>query len=480
MHRFIEAKDFIQVLIEIGSGHHYDSEFDRNVVMQIVHEKDFYILASELKSDELATLIKGLCKFEGFPDMQFGSTTRIPKLLDLTRKSHNIAYTELVDWLFANRTNPYIPYGGDIPLNVKSEAEYREYEVKRTVHRNKMEELSQRKHIEAEAQHKKIRERHEDIHEQKQKIYQEIRGRFLNMSDKELIDAFNREVDNNGLTSTRAIYLSALHEEFERRHYNYSVIGNDKRLSFKKRIRIKDKNIYIEKWHDRAMEWLKQNWKWEISLVLILGTLFFVREWDGGRSNNTAQISDIISSSPTITIDSKDGVSHSFVDFMPSDISNDPQSPLVVQSYSGYSLKFKKGDMEVPNAEDAWRYLEVLKNNISVLRIDSKEVEPWGYKFVESHRYDFDGNSYFVIKDWCGGATCGGELIPLVMGKDGLKHGNSVHWPIYDDSMGYSIANGELYIYFYNEQGVQSGEPIIFRFDKTSGNLDEQKVSGVP
>jgi len=50
---------------------------------------------------------------------------------------------------------------------------------------------------------------------------------FKKKSDKELIDLFNREVGNPGWVSARADYLSAMNEEFDNRHYDYSIIKSD-------------------------------------------------------------------------------------------------------------------------------------------------------------------------------------------------------------------------------------------------------------
>ncbi|PIR68192.1 hypothetical protein COU49_02500 [Candidatus Nomurabacteria bacterium CG10_big_fil_rev_8_21_14_0_10_35_16] len=49
------------------------------------------------------------------------------------------------------------------------------------------------------------------------KNYMEYKERFEGMTDGQLMDAFNREVGNSGWTSSRASYLVALHEEFEKR-----------------------------------------------------------------------------------------------------------------------------------------------------------------------------------------------------------------------------------------------------------------------
>ena len=65
------------------------------------------------------------------------------------------------------------------------------------------------------------------------------------MDDKQLIDSFNREVGNPGWTSSRASYLSALHQEFNDRGYDYSDIGNAGSLNFKNKIELLNKKIKI-------------------------------------------------------------------------------------------------------------------------------------------------------------------------------------------------------------------------------------------
>lgn len=79
-----------------------------------------------------------------------------------------------------------------------------------------------------------------------QKTHQEFQERFNAMSDDELIDAFNREVGNPGWTSSRVTYLSLLHEEFKKRHFDYSVIGSVGGLSLNKKVKLIDKEIVFD------------------------------------------------------------------------------------------------------------------------------------------------------------------------------------------------------------------------------------------
>ena len=65
------------------------------------------------------------------------------------------------------------------------------------------------------------------------------------MDDQQLVDSFNCEVGNPGWTSSRANYLSALHQEFNDRGYDYSDIGDSGSLSIKNRIGLLDNKIKI-------------------------------------------------------------------------------------------------------------------------------------------------------------------------------------------------------------------------------------------
>ncbi|MDX1687030.1 MAG: hypothetical protein R3248_03520 [Candidatus Promineifilaceae bacterium] len=64
-------------------------------------------------------------------------------------------------------------------------------------------------------------------------------GRFAyleDLSDEELVEAFNKEVGKPGWTNSRAKYFYKLREEFERRNIDYSAIGDETRLSLNARV----------------------------------------------------------------------------------------------------------------------------------------------------------------------------------------------------------------------------------------------------
>lgn len=69
---------------------------------------------------------------------------------------------------------------------------------------------------------------------------------FTNFTDTELIERFNKEVWNTWWTSSRAEFLSLLHEEFNKRWFDYSVIWDEKSLSFKNKIKLLNNKIVLE------------------------------------------------------------------------------------------------------------------------------------------------------------------------------------------------------------------------------------------
>ena len=70
--------------------------------------------------------------------------------------------------------------------------------------------------------------------------YQKQLGYYSNV---ELIDRFNEEVNNGGSGSARYSFLAALHQEFIRREFDYSEIGDADSLSFKQKVTLESNAI---------------------------------------------------------------------------------------------------------------------------------------------------------------------------------------------------------------------------------------------
>jgi len=124
---------------------------------------------------DLENLMKGLAFIENTEEGygSFGSTTVMGKLLELLKKK-NIEDKQkrvetLVNWMLNNRNNPYIPFGHNVPIQIKSIKEYALYEHQRCKHREKMEvekqersELAKKNKMKIVAEHKEKQEKHSD------------------------------------------------------------------------------------------------------------------------------------------------------------------------------------------------------------------------------------------------------------------------------------------------------------------------------
>lgn len=68
--------------------------------------------------------------------LRLGSTSHVWKFMKRLDLYND---TELMDWIFANRNDPYIPFGSFRPsLEVRSYSQYLEYDKKHQEHRGKM------------------------------------------------------------------------------------------------------------------------------------------------------------------------------------------------------------------------------------------------------------------------------------------------------------------------------------------------------
>jgi hypothetical protein len=78
-----------------------------------------------------------------------------------------------------------------------------------------------------------------------QEKYDEFANRFKGKTDDEVVAAFNREVGNNGWTSSRASFMAALHDEIKARGFDFSAVGDAESLSFRAKVRLNGKVIEL-------------------------------------------------------------------------------------------------------------------------------------------------------------------------------------------------------------------------------------------
>lgn len=134
----------INKLIAIGQcGQKAGVEIGRDFLYSLPNETK----VKSLSFGNLIYLIRGVAILELDQDKyQFGSTTVVGHLLKALklRKSEGRgqAITDLINWLLSHRKNPYIPFGIDITLSVKSINDYNEYCVVKINHQEKMEAIN--------------------------------------------------------------------------------------------------------------------------------------------------------------------------------------------------------------------------------------------------------------------------------------------------------------------------------------------------
>lgn len=131
--------------------------------LNISEISDYHQLATELLPHPLPVgkenrcdFLKGLILFEN--GLHLGSTSQVWKFMKRLDLYNDV---ELMDWIFANRNNPYIPFGSfRPPLEVRSYSQYLKYDKKHQEHREKMIGLDMERSRSAKERKNMIREEH--------------------------------------------------------------------------------------------------------------------------------------------------------------------------------------------------------------------------------------------------------------------------------------------------------------------------------
>jgi len=74
-------------------------------------------------------------------------------------------------------------------------------------------------------------------------VFEKYVQRFKENSDQEIVDLFNGEVGKHGWGSSRASFIAALHHEFERRNFDFTLIGSPAKLSLQSKVKLDGKKI---------------------------------------------------------------------------------------------------------------------------------------------------------------------------------------------------------------------------------------------
>ena len=146
-----------KLIIDVGRSK------DTTKINTIKTNSDYYRMTKNLLRFPLPVgmknrhdFIKGLVLIE--KSLRLGSTSQIRCFMERLDLYKDV---ELMDWVLANRNNPYVPLGFYYPpLEVKSYSQYLQYIKGRSEHREKMINLDMERSRLAKERKAKIREEH--------------------------------------------------------------------------------------------------------------------------------------------------------------------------------------------------------------------------------------------------------------------------------------------------------------------------------
>ena len=73
----------------------------------------------------------------------------------------------------------------------------------------------------------------------------EYKRRFEKYSDREVIDAFNSQVENQGSGTAKMAFLAAIKESIIERSIDFSSVGDRTTMSYANCVVLKDKKMYV-------------------------------------------------------------------------------------------------------------------------------------------------------------------------------------------------------------------------------------------
>lgn len=75
-------------------------------------------------------------------------------------------------------------------------------------------------------------------------LFEEYFSKFDSFSDKEIVEAFNGQVGNQGSGTAKMSYLRAIKSQFEKRNFDFSEVGNNQKMSYRNKVHLKGKKLY--------------------------------------------------------------------------------------------------------------------------------------------------------------------------------------------------------------------------------------------
>lgn len=161
------TQDIINSIIMIGKSENYPKmEFvDSDHHLLWNHNEEFWKkICVNLRTEDIVSLLKSLVYSDGrFKKWStYSAMYYCSYLLSIVQErfgGYNEEYYTLLNWIFENRMNTYIPYiGGNLPLGINSIVEYRRYSEAQEEKRKNREEEKKREYEEAQVRKKERKE----------------------------------------------------------------------------------------------------------------------------------------------------------------------------------------------------------------------------------------------------------------------------------------------------------------------------------
>lgn len=146
-----DYKEELAVLVQLGNnaGKNEASNVLAGRVKNIrISGISFSRALASLAIKDFVSLVKGFALYEQMTGNGAGSTSQVHRYLAAFKQYYgtdeNVA-KRLETWLLANRSNPYVPYGVHVPLEIRSFSQFTKYNAARARHRAKMVRIDERR-----------------------------------------------------------------------------------------------------------------------------------------------------------------------------------------------------------------------------------------------------------------------------------------------------------------------------------------------
>ncbi len=226
-----ELHEYLEKIIQVGETGECPVDLLGYFIKDYPNTRGAYlrhtVWAQSVPITRLPSLIKGCHLIElkyrevKGNDFGFGSTSRTKDLIEDFHKREPELAERLYDWVGKNGGNYFILVGTTY-VDMKLKQKQRE---KRQATKLAQDQEAHKQAVEVKG---KRSEAHIINSKEHNEMYLEFQNKFHSMTDNELMDARIKQMGNSGWTGTRAVYMSALHQELDKRRISVKEIEKRK------------------------------------------------------------------------------------------------------------------------------------------------------------------------------------------------------------------------------------------------------------